>query len=199
MNKLLRVLVGIAVLLACQDATVHAQNGGNGGNNGGKRKRRKKGLGLQTQKKGGESGFMAGAWKNGKTFSLLGKGCDVLQTNLADAQRGLADLQNGGQGGGGQQKKKKLKKDIKFAKLAFCLLGCDNAASGVKCNADQSPEVYCGNLESTKMSLKKRIKKAQAQGNNGQRGASAWKMTLLTNQKNKVDTQMAALCDVASR
>ena len=189
MNKNFHVLVGIAVLLACLDTDVYAQNGGNGG-----KRRRKKGLGLQAKEKGGDNGFMAGAWKNGKTFSLLSKGCEVLQDDLAKAERDLADQKNA-QKGGGRQKKKKLKRDVKFAKLAFCLLRCDSAASGVQCNANQRPEAYCGNLETTKMRLKKRIKKAQAKGNNGKKGANAWKMTLLTNQKNKVDTQMVALCD----
>mmetsp|Transcript_6516 Transcript_6516/g.14290 ORF Transcript_6516/g.14290 Transcript_6516/m.14290 type:complete len:197 (+) Transcript_6516:121-711(+) len=196
MNKLLHVLIGIAVLLSCQDSAVYAQNGGNGGN--GKKKRKK----VQAKTNGGEGGWMGTAWKNGKTFSLLEeidqKGCGAFEAKLAEARRNQSDLQNGdGGGGGGLRKKlqrKKLKKNLRFEELAFCLR-CANAASGVNCDADQSPEVYCGNLESTKMRLKKRLKKAQA----GQKRANPWRMTLLTNQKSKVETQMAAICDVASR
>lgn len=195
MNKLLHVLVGIAVLLSCQNSAVYAQNGGNG------KKRRKKGLGVQAKNNGREGGWMGTAWKNGKTFSDLEeiekKGCEPFEANLVEAKRKLSDLQNGEGGGGGglrkKQQKKKLKKNIRFAELAFCLR-CANAASGISCDADQTAEVYCGNLRSTKMRLKKGLKKARAQANNGEKRANEWKMTLFTNQKNKVETQMAAIC-----
>lgn len=199
MNKLPLLLFALVVVVSEQAVGVEAQqalkkrvqqqqnknkNNNNKNNGGGQQQ------GQQQEERGG---WMAGAWKNGRTFSLLAKDCSELNSDLAEAQRTLSDIKTQQQQRGTKRQKNRLKKQLKFAKLAYCLkCASDMDAAGVTCEDEETADEYCANLKQTRANLNSQLKKLERQGNNG--NLRPWKMTLITNQRNKVDTQIQALC-----
>lgn len=193
MNKLPLLLLALVVVVSEQGIGVDAQQALKKRVQQQQNKKKKNGGGQGGQQQEERGGWMAGAWKNGKTFSLLAKECSDLNNDLAEAQRTLSDIKRQQQQRGTKRQKNRLKKQLKFAKLAYCLkCASDMEADGVTCEDEETADEYCANLKQTRSSLNSQLKKLERQGNNG--NARPWKMTLITNQRNKVDTQIQALC-----
>ena len=192
MNKLPLLLLALVVVVSEQGIGVDAQQALKKRVQQQQNKKKNNGGGQGGQQQEERGGWMAGAWKNGKTFSLLAKECSELNNDLAEAQRTLSDIKRQQQQRGTKRQKNRLKKQLKFAKLAYCLKCSSDMDSGVTCEDQETVGDYCENLKQTRSSLNSQLKKLERQGNNG--NARPWKMTLITNQRNKVDTQIQALC-----
>ena len=152
--------------------------------------------GAQQQEERGE--WMAGAWKNGKTFSLLAKNCRALDKDLTETQSTLSDImtQEQQRDTTSRRQKQQLKKQLKFTKLAYCLkCASETSAAGVTCEDGETADAYCANLMQTRAKLSVQLQNLERLAMEG--NSRPWKTTLVTNQRNKVDTQIEALCGSA--